>query len=91
MDRRTLLKYMTFSAISIPSLLDANTKLEKRHKNLILIELKGGNDGLNTVIPYTDPLYYKLRPNIALRKDSVLPINEKIALHPSLKWHQGDV
>ncbi len=54
-------------------------------KLLILIELKGANDGLNTVVPYADPRYAKLRPQIALARDSVIAISEREALHPALK------
>ncbi len=52
---------------------------------LVLIELKGANDGLNTVVPYADPLYAKLRPRIALATDQVLKISDREALHPNLK------
>lgn len=51
---------------------------------LILVELKGGNDGLNTVIPFADPLYYSLRKNIGIARDKVLPLDEQSALHPAL-------
>lgn len=52
---------------------------------LILVELKGANDGLNTVVPYADPAYKSLRPRIALERDSLLQLSEREALHPSLK------
>ena len=52
---------------------------------LILIELKGGNDGLNTVIPYADSRYTRLRPRLAIARDQVLPVSEQIALHPELQ------
>lgn len=52
---------------------------------LILIELKGGNDGLNTVIPYADARYYAARPRIAIARDQVLQLDEKTGLHPSLQ------
>lgn len=51
---------------------------------LILIELKGGNDGLNTVVPYADPAYYALRPRIAIKRDDVLQLDERSGLHPAL-------
>ena len=51
---------------------------------LILVELKGANDGLNTVIPYADPLYTQLRPKIAIARDQVLTLSEREGLHPSL-------
>lgn len=52
---------------------------------LILVELKGGNDGLNTVVPYADPNYYSLRPRIAIRAEDVLPLGEGFGLHPALQ------
>ena len=52
---------------------------------LVLIELKGGNDGLNTVVPFADPKYYALRPRLGIARDQVLQLDEHIALHPSLK------
>jgi uncharacterized protein (DUF1501 family) len=51
---------------------------------LILVELKGGNDGLNTVVPFRDLLYYRYRPRIAVRRDTVIALDERTALHPSL-------
>jgi uncharacterized protein (DUF1501 family) len=52
---------------------------------LVLVELKGGNDGLNTVVPYTDDAYYHLRPRIGIRRDDVLQLDERTGLHPALK------
>jgi uncharacterized protein (DUF1501 family) len=51
---------------------------------LILIELKGGNDGLNTVVPFADPLYYSYRTNIGVRRDQAVQLDERTALHPAL-------
>jgi len=63
---------------------------------LVLVELKGGNDGLNTVVPYADPAYALLRPTLALKPDGVLPLDEKVGLHPALAplmplWAQGEL
>ena len=51
---------------------------------LVIVDLDGGNDGLNTVIPIADPLYRALRPSLALTKDRVLTLDARTALHPSL-------
>jgi len=51
---------------------------------LVLIELKGGNDGLNTVAPYADPTYYALRPKLALTRDAVVQLSDRAGLHPAL-------
>ena len=53
-------------------------------KLLVLVELKGGNDGLNTVIPYADPQYALLRPRLAITRDQVVQLTETTGLHPSL-------
>ena len=63
---------------------------------LVLVELKGGNDGLNTVVPYASPLYPQLRPRIALKREEVLPLDEQTGVHPSLTplrtlWQAGEV
>jgi len=52
---------------------------------LVLVELKGGNDGLNTVVPYTDADYYALRPRIAIARDSVAQLDDRVGLHPALQ------
>ena len=51
---------------------------------LILIELKGANDGLNTVVPFADPAYAALRPRIGIKREEVLPLSERAGLHPAL-------
>jgi uncharacterized protein (DUF1501 family) len=65
-------------------------------KLLILIELKGGNDGLNTVVPFADPAYYALRRRIAIARDQAIALDERVALHPSLRlllplWRSGQL
>jgi len=53
-------------------------------KLLVVIELKGGNDGLNTLVPYTDPAYYALRPKLGIARDAVVQLSDRAGLHPSL-------
>ncbi len=52
---------------------------------LVLVELKGGNDGLNTLVPYADPDYHALRPRIGIRREEVLQITDRQGFHPSLQ------
>ncbi len=52
---------------------------------VVFVQLNGGNDGLNTFIPFEDALYYDLRPKIALTKDEVLNVSKGMAFHPALK------
>lgn len=54
-------------------------------KTLVIIQLSGGNDGLNTFIPYRNDLYYKLRPDIAIASQSALPAGGDMAFHPATK------
>ena len=49
---------------------------------LVILQLSGGNDFLNTLVPYSNPLYYDYRPNLAVPEDQVLPINDQLGFHP---------
>jgi uncharacterized protein (DUF1501 family) len=53
-------------------------------RTLVMLHLNGGNDGLNTVIPYTDPLYRILRPGLGIDQGRVRKIDAKLGLHPAL-------
>src|SRR6185503_255348 len=60
-------------------------------RRLVKIFLLGGNDGLNTVVPYTDPRYYELRPVIGLKEADLkdaqgrsMIISDRLGLHPAL-------
>jgi uncharacterized protein (DUF1501 family) len=93
LSRRQLLtralKGSTLLALSpmVPQFL-INTALAAdpgRDHILVVIEMTGGNDGLNTVIPYTDDLYHKARPTLAFTKDQVVRLNDEVGLHPSMR------
>lgn len=51
---------------------------------LVIVQMAGGNDGLNTVVPYNDDRYYDLRGNIALAQKDVLPLNNEVGFHPAM-------
>ncbi|HKV60244.1 MAG TPA: DUF1501 domain-containing protein [Ktedonobacteraceae bacterium] len=53
-------------------------------RTLIVVQMAGGNDGLNTVVPYTDPLYIKLRPTLGIPQSKVLTLDTRLGLHPNL-------
>ena len=52
---------------------------------LVVLQLTGGNDGLNTVIPYTQSLYYQARPTLAIPEAQVLPLEGGMGFHPALE------
>lgn len=52
---------------------------------LVVVTLYGGNDGLNTVVPYADSLYYSLRPGISYAADKILPLDSELGLNPAMK------
>lgn len=65
-------------------------------RTLLLVELKGGNDGLNTLVPYADPRYRELRAGIGVPRERVLQLDERVGLHEKLaplmeSWKGGDL
>ena len=63
---------------------------------LVMVTLYGGNDGLNTVIPYTDSIYFASRPDISYKAETLLPLDAELALNPAMKglkvlWDQKKV
>jgi uncharacterized protein (DUF1501 family) len=91
MNRRnflTLTGTFTGGALLLPDFLYSFGKqnsLVIGEQCLVFIQLNGGNDGLNTFIPFDDPLYYNLRPNITLSKTEVISSTKGMAFHPALK------
>ncbi|RMF59460.1 MAG: DUF1501 domain-containing protein [Bacteroidetes bacterium] len=74
-------------------LLDA-LRYRDNDRILVLIQLSGGNDGLNTVVPYRNDRYYQHRPTIAIPASQALPLDDEAALHPALQpllplWDDG--
>jgi uncharacterized protein (DUF1501 family) len=63
---------------------------------LVVVEMNGGNDGLNTVIPYADDLYHKARPTLRQTKEQVIRLDDHVGLHPGMQglkplWEQGQL
>jgi uncharacterized protein (DUF1501 family) len=56
---------------------------------LVIIQLSGGNDGLNTVIPFTQDKYYKARPTLGIAKNKTLKINDSLGFHPAMTAFKG--
>src|ERR1700722_923306 len=54
------------------------------NKVLVVLQLSGGNDGLNTVIPVRNDLYYRARPKLGIEKNNALQITDEVGLHPAL-------
>ena len=89
MKRRTFIKAsaLATATLYLPNFLKASEDVLKTapNKKLIVIQLGGGNDGLNTVVPYNNDLYYKARPQISIPKNEVLPLDAMLGLHPMMK------
>ena len=62
----------------------AADKNDPDQRILVIVQLAGGNDGVNTVIPFADDAYHTARPSLAFKKDAVLKVNDHIGLHPGL-------
>lgn len=66
------------------------------NKVLVILQLSGGNDGLNTVIPVRNDIYYNVRPKLGIEKSKALLLNDEVGLHPALTglrdlYHDGSL
>ena len=89
MDRRKFLKQSSLasSLFFVPSFVKAFEQVASNrlgYKRLVIIQLSGGNDGLNTVVPFRNDVYYSARPSLAIPKTDILKLNDELGLHPSL-------
>ena len=89
MDRRKFLKQSSLasSLFFVPSFVKAFEQVASSslgYKRLVIIQLSGGNDGLNTVIPFRNDLYYKERPTLAIPKNDIIKLTDEVGLNPNL-------
>ncbi|MFT4061162.1 MAG: DUF1501 domain-containing protein [Edaphocola sp.] len=96
LKRRDFLKVSSLATASllVPRLLQATGKsiidpTNKSNRVLVVLQLSGGNDGLNTVIPIGNDVYYKSRPALGIKPDKALALTDEVSLHPELKFFQS--
>jgi uncharacterized protein (DUF1501 family) len=80
----------TVGTMLIPDFLKAYERRQLQRavmgdKILVVVQLSGGNDGLNTIVPFRNDLYYRARPRIAIQPERVLPLNDELGFHPALE------
>jgi uncharacterized protein (DUF1501 family) len=82
----------------VPEFLANTARAAEKGKDtvLVVLEMTGGNDGLNTVIPYADDLYHKYRPTLGYKKDGVVRLDDHLGLNPGMSnfrqmWEQGQL
>ncbi|MBT5939382.1 MAG: DUF1501 domain-containing protein [Rhodospirillaceae bacterium] len=94
MKRRDFLKYSLLlpslagsgiELLTYPSFAATGNWAGNWDRTLVLLEFKGGNDGLNTVVPFTDKKYYEIRPNLAIPPDKVLKISDKLGFNQAFE------
>ena len=85
MQRRTFLTNtgLASAAMFAPAFLQ-RPSLATNGKILIVVQLSGGNDGLNTIVPYRNDKYYELRPDLAIPRQEVLGVTDELGFNPSL-------
>jgi uncharacterized protein (DUF1501 family) len=93
LDRRQFLKNSSLIALSAtaPGFIARTARAAAAGKEsvLVVLEMTGGNDGLNTVVPFGDDLYHKARPTIRLTKDRLVRVDDDIGLNPGLRaWER---
>ena len=90
MKRREFIKNTSLasSLVFVPSFVNAFDGILQPnlgHKRLVIIQLEGGNDGLNTIVPYRNDLYFKNRPTLAIKGNKLIKATDALGFHASLK------
>lgn len=75
---------------------ESGRRVPPGNKVVVILQLSGGNDGLNTVIPVRNDIYYRSRPKLGIERDTALSLTDEIGLHPELKafadfYHDGSL
>src|ERR1044071_5852053 len=76
--------FLTTTARALAAQADACMTGTASKRILVVVQLGGGNDGLNSVIPYADHLYYQARPSLGVAEKDVLTISDAVGFNPSL-------
>ena len=92
--RRTFLQAgsLATATLMLPKFLKAfeqGNLIPQGNKVMVVLQLSGGNDGLNTVIPIRNDIYYKSRPRLGIVKEKALSLTDEVGLHPSLAAFKG--
>ena len=88
-----------FAPLAVPSVFAGTAHAASQTDDdriLVVVELAGGNDGLNTIVPYTDDAYYRLRPNLAIKANKLRKIDDRFGLNPGMAgveriWKDGQL
>ncbi len=83
LTRRSLLRAMSGVAAGLP-FSAAHAARDKSKRILVVLELSGANDGLNTLVPYADDAYYRLRPKIGIRPAKLRKIDDQYGFNPGM-------
>lgn len=90
MKRRDFIKNsaLASSLFFVPGFLkamDSQLSLPSGFRRLVIIQLAGGNDGLNTIVPFTNDVYYRERPLIAIKQNNLLPFTDELGFNKNLR------
>jgi uncharacterized protein (DUF1501 family) len=89
-------RWLTANFKEVPVASNGKNGKNGKSRSLIVLQLSGGNDTLNTVIPYTNELYYDHRRAVRIPQESALPLDGELALNPNMAsvkrlWDEGKV